>query len=822
MSRSLAQRLLLVVCIAALTPTSILAQGVAAPDIGAHSGSGLAPLWQTDQVRTPPARLAAPPAFAPLAVASLPEDAAWEGFTAPGLSSSGFFIGEWHGKLVVGGPAAAGHEPCSGVAIWNGTGFESLPPVHGIQLMTIWNDQIVVAVLGPFPNYQQQPILRFNGVTWDTLGVTDSWPMCLGTFAGDLIVGGQFTAVSGIAANRIAAYDGSVWSAFGAGFTGASDEVDLVGANAGKLIATGRILSGKQIGAWNSTLGTWDVLGQGLIGSIRALTSDGTNLYVSGGSLTSAGSPLSGLMRWDGAAWSAIPGTGGKQSNDATMWNGHLVTTIAQPPIGALSQWDGIALLAIPGDSLGFAPLGGSVSHVGTWGTRLVVTGGFRGNGSVIMPNVAIYDGVQWSTPAIPWDATMLGPRALTGLGAWNGKLVVAPFSSVLAQQDHYQLILGLATFDGSQWAPLSPNFVGGQYKFFETWNGDLIVAGYGITVSGTSIRGVARWDGAAWHDMAGGGMTNTNAVGVFHGDLYIADGPTGVSRWNGSTWGDLGTGLAGPPFSGFQAFTLGVHGDSLIVGGEFISAGGIPASNIAAWDGAAWHALGAGFQGVVDAVGSWNGWIVAGGRFSSSGGVPMVGAAYWDGVGWHQMGSNAMSLSYIENEGGELFASGNFHVPGGDDVVDGVAHWTGSDWHVLGSGGNAAAFEVYNGYLYQSGIGLVNGHASHGLSRVPLSAALDVPRPRPGPHAPTLALTASPNPSRGRTAFAFTLPAAGHARLTVVDVSGRMVATLADGAFAAGEHQARWSAAAPAGVYFARLHAPGGVSRVTRVVRFE
>lgn len=71
-------------------------------------------------------------------------------------------------------------------------------------------------------------------------------------------------------------------------------------------------------------------------------------------------------------------------------------------------------------------------------------------------------------------------------------------------------------------------------------------------------------------------------------------------------------------------------------------------------------------------------------------------------------------------------------------------------------------------------------------------------------------------------TQFSFSLPSGGHARLTVVDLAGRVVATLADGPFTAGEHQARWTAAAPPGVYFARLDAPGGASRVTRVVRFE
>jgi flagellar hook assembly protein FlgD len=52
--------------------------------------------------------------------------------------------------------------------------------------------------------------------------------------------------------------------------------------------------------------------------------------------------------------------------------------------------------------------------------------------------------------------------------------------------------------------------------------------------------------------------------------------------------------------------------------------------------------------------------------------------------------------------------------------------------------------------------------------------------------------------------------------RLRVFDVAGRVVATLAEGPLAAGEHPFRWNgrddraAPAPAGLYFVRLDAPG------------
>jgi len=65
------------------------------------------------------------------------------------------------------------------------------------------------------------------------------------------------------------------------------------------------------------------------------------------------------------------------------------------------------------------------------------------------------------------------------------------------------------------------------------------------------------------------------------------------------------------------------------------------------------------------------------------------------------------------------------------------------------------------------------------------------------------------PNPFNPTTMFAFTLPEAGHATLTVYNVTGQKVATLADGNYAPGVHYAEWDATDFAsGVYFYRLQA--------------
>jgi hypothetical protein len=70
------------------------------------------------------------------------------------------------------------------------------------------------------------------------------------------------------------------------------------------------------------------------------------------------------------------------------------------------------------------------------------------------------------------------------------------------------------------------------------------------------------------------------------------------------------------------------------------------------------------------------------------------------------------------------------------------------------------------------------------------------------------------PNPAAVRLRLAFTLPRSESVRLTVLDVTGREVATLVDGVQAPGRHEFLWQGGG------SRSAAPvGGVERVRRFV---
>jgi hypothetical protein len=76
-----------------------------------------------------------------------------------------------------------------------------------------------------------------------------------------------------------------------------------------------------------------------------------------------------------------------------------------------------------------------------------------------------------------------------------------------------------------------------------------------------------------------------------------------------------------------------------------------------------------------------------------------------------------------------------------------------------------------------------------------------------------------SPNPFGPATAVSFTLRESGPVDLSVYDVTGRLVTTLASGVLPAGPHRAAWNgtdaagAEVGSGVYFVRLECAGSVA---------
>jgi hypothetical protein len=161
-----------------------------------------------------------------------------------------------------------------------------------------------------------------------------------------------------------------------------------------------------------------------------------------------------------------------------------------------------------------------------------------------------------------------------------------------------------------------------------------------------------------------------------------------------------------------------------LYASGSFLTAGGVPAKRIAAWNGAAWEAVGGGFEGDVNSTGNVlhmttdGTTLYAGGDFRTAGGVPAVNVARWNGTAWSSMGAGLADpnitswVSAVAMYEGKLVAGGVFGV-------NPVRRWTGSEWVPMGNlQGVARTFHTHNGsfivggYFPPSGTQTLNGIA--------------------------------------------------------------------------------------------------------------
>lgn len=246
-----------------------------------------------------------------------------------------------------------------------------------------------------------------------------------------------------------------------------------------------------------------------------------------------------------------------------------------------------------------------------------------------------------------------------------------------------------------------------------------------------------------------------------FRGHL-IAGGPftkavdapaRGLASWDGSKWTEFG-GITGAPASTPSVFALAVEGTNLYVGGRFDSFGGVPARNIAKWDGEHWTALGEGvgrqaelanYPPTVTSLCVIGTNVYAGGIFTMAGTEESLNIARWDGSAWHSMdrgvylhGPYELPPGYVwsfAGDGENLYVGGRFTRAGaGGILASNLVRWTGAAWEAAGNvtggqsqwtwegeplSGEVESLEFFRGQLYVAGdFGLVNGLAISNVAR--------------------------------------------------------------------------------------------------------
>ena len=372
------------------------------------------------------------------------------------------------------------------------------------------------------------------------------------------------------------------------------------------------------------------------------------------------------------------------------------------------------------GWSSGFslADLDGTPYSMVVWddgtGPALFVGGDFAAAGGVVVNNIAKWDGSSWSALSGPSGTGTGGTNvAVNALAVWDDGGGPALYAAGAFTTAGGITVNRIAKWDGTSWSPLVAAAVTGLNQ---------------------TVEALAVWDDGGGAALYAGGYFET--VIEFRDGQFQAVTVNYVAKWDGSSWspltGSSGTGVYDTYFRSVQS--LIADNSALYVGGEFSTAGGVTANNVAAWDGSEWVPLvGASGNGVDNDVyalaiwddGSGSALYVAG-NYVFAGGIYASDIAKWNGSEWSDLSGpsdNGMSgtgtiriESLVVSDDGEgssaLYAGGFFQTAGGV-TANNVARWNGTAWSAVSGPagtGTSATVEVLHPWDDGSGEVLLVG----------------------------------------------------------------------------------------------------------------
>jgi len=232
-------------------------------------------------------------------------------------------------KLYIGGyfDTVAGF-PCTGIASWDGTGWNRLNfpsnfSFNGIGSICEYKGSIYAAGYFNGENGSVGDILRLDSVGWHSVdtGVKGTgWVSSMVVYNGELYIAGYFSTSDRNADNNIQRWDGTTWNAVGGG---TDDEIwNLIVYN-GKLYAMGQFetaggISASGIAEWDGN--KWCSLGSTFDNTIGTSCIYKDSLYIGGGFWTIDGDSISYLAEWVGGNYVANCGqpTGVSEVKDNT------------------------------------------------------------------------------------------------------------------------------------------------------------------------------------------------------------------------------------------------------------------------------------------------------------------------------------------------------------------------------------------------------------------------------------------------------------------------------------------------------------------------
>jgi len=286
--------------------------------------------------------------------------AAWDGgrwiALGDGFNGAVRALAVWQGQLIAAGDfSQSGPRPVGGIAAWNGTrwgplgfGINEGLALSSVPVISEWTDGLITQGVLSRDGEPYQAIVSWRGTEWEAIGEPLTGQIsALGIFEGDLIVGGAFGSIDGLAANGLARWDGIAWHPFGSGVAG---EVRSLGVFGGWLVVGGAfersgIDHAPFLARWDGTAFT--ALGTGMDGPVYAIAAYGGELYL-GGAFARAGDQSSPfLARWTQGATTPVDPTEDPLPPPETITR----VTLSPPapnPFGAITRLEYALPASIP------------------------------------------------------------------------------------------------------------------------------------------------------------------------------------------------------------------------------------------------------------------------------------------------------------------------------------------------------------------------------------------------------------------------------------------------------------------------------------------
>lgn len=635
-------------------------------------------------------------------------------------------------------PAVPAH---TRISRWDGTSWTTFAKANGVisEIEAFGDYLIAVGDFTEIGGAAHDKVAYYDGTEWRGFAglIPDKIVQSISAISlDDICIGGQFNDLGTIEAQSVACWDGSSWSARSLppppdlprfppqpGVWNVNDlqrdpdDGSLVAAGDFRLDLTD-VTTGGGIARWTGS--EWELIGDGLMenspgsaGNVNAIVFAPSGLYA-GGTFRYANASFDPLTevndvaRWDGTRWHAM---------------GQGLFAPAGFGIGGRTGAVGVIAATPDGGSIFF---GGAMHRADT-----MAVGG-----------VVRWDGTYWRRLGAP-DEVYHGISGDALAFARRGTCEVYVGGDFAYAGDVRANSIARFTWEDG-YEPLGEGLLGAVQAIQVTRAGLVYVGGNFTDPSGTALRNLAMWDGSEWHDVGGGVGDPTDpfqtvralaiAEGAGHegadlvyvaGQVTMAGGErfSGFGMWTGSEWVDLGASMEGHPGADPRVTSLLIDPESgdLIVAGSFTAVGEgdarIETTNVARWDGTAWHAYGNGIgdrDSPISAATLWNGRLVVARHYAND--DPLLIAA-WNGTEWEAIGTDQPPFTIpgaLAGIGDALFAAGNWNAGKHVAVFDGAA------WHTLGGGVSdiaSAVLPIEGGVLFGGSFNRAGETGSGGIA---------------------------------------------------------------------------------------------------------